>query len=151
AKRYYGRKIRSAALTADAWNDAVDILSGFTALAALSLALSHPSLAAADQVGGFLVGLIVVFLGLHVVHDTTMQLMDTMPDPRLLEQIRASALNVPGTLGVEKCYARKTGLKYHVDLHLEVDPEMTVRESHDIAQQVRARIRRDLDWVADVL
>ena len=151
SKRYYGRKIGSAALTADAWNDAVDILSGFTALAALAIALAHPKLAAADHMGGFFIGLIVVFLGAHVVRNTTMQLMDTMPDPRLLQQIRESALSVPGALGVEKCYARKTGLKYHVDLHLEVDPAMTVQRSHDIAEQVRTKIRKDLDWVADVL
>lgn len=151
SKRYYGRKIGSAALMADAWNDAVDILSGFTALSSLGLALSHPSLVSADRIGGFLVGLIVVFLGAHVVRDTTMQLMDTMPEPRLLQQIRAAALSVPGALGVEKCYARKTGLKYHVDLHLEVDPAMTVQHSHSIAEQVRTQIRKDLDWVADVL
>src|SRR5207237_5983595 len=88
SKRYYGGKIGSAALTADAWNDAVDILSGFTALAALALALSHPSLASADQIGGFFIGLIVIFLGTHVVRNTTMQLMDTMPGPGLLQQIR---------------------------------------------------------------
>lgn len=151
AKRYYGTKIGSAALIADAWNDAVDIFSGFTALAALTLAISHPHLAFADHAGGFVIGLIVIFLGAHVVRDTTMQLMDTMPDPRLLQQVRDSALSVPGALGVEKCYARKTGLKYHVDLHLEVDPHMTVHASHGIAEQVRKKIRKDLDWVADVL
>ena len=58
---------------------------------------------------------------------------------------------MPGVRGVEKCYARKTGLRYHVDLHLEVDPEMTVRQSHEIAHEVRLRIRERLDWVADVL
>ena len=58
---------------------------------------------------------------------------------------------MPGVRGVEKCYARKTGLQYHVDLHLEVDPNMTVRESHDIATDVRIRIKESLPWVADVL
>lgn len=152
AKRYYGSKIGSEALQADAWNDAVDILSGFTALVALTLALSNPArFASADHIGGFAVGLIVIFLGIHVVRDTTMQLMDTMPNPTLLEQIRAAALSVPGALAVEKCYARKTGLKYHVDLHLEVDPAMTVHDSHEIATEVRARIKDRLEWVADVL
>ena len=80
-----------------------------------------------------------------------MQLMDTMPDPTLMKLIRQAASSVPGVDGVEKCFARKTGLKYHVDLHLEVDPEMTVRASHDIAQAVRERIRQELPWVADVL
>lgn len=137
---------------ADSWNDAVDILSGFTALTALAITLSNPvRFAAADHIGGFMVGLIVIFLGLHVVRDTTMQLVDTMPPPALLEAIRKTAMSVPGALGVEKCFARKTGLKYHVDLHLEVDPSMTVSKSHEVATLVRGKIKDELDWVADVL
>jgi divalent metal cation (Fe/Co/Zn/Cd) transporter len=77
--------------------------------------------------------------------------MDTMPDEESLAAIRRVASQVPGALAIEKCYARKTGLQYHVDLHLEVDPELTVRESHQIASRVRQRIREELDWVADVL
>jgi divalent metal cation (Fe/Co/Zn/Cd) transporter len=77
--------------------------------------------------------------------------MDTMPDPRAMETIRRVALSVPGALGIEKCYARKTGLRWHVDLHLEVDPAMSVFQSHEIATEVRARVREKLDWVADVL
>jgi divalent metal cation (Fe/Co/Zn/Cd) transporter len=68
-----------------------------------------------------------------------------------MEQIRAAALRVPGARAVEKCFARKTGLRYHVDLHLEVDPNLTVLASHDIATAVRFNIRNELDWVADVL
>ncbi len=64
--------------------------------------------------------------------------------------MRAVARSIPGVSGVEKCFARNTGLQYHVDLHLEVDPEMTVRESHD-ATAVRFAIREQLEWVADVL
>ncbi|MDX2150117.1 MAG: cation diffusion facilitator family transporter [Bryobacteraceae bacterium] len=147
-----GRRIHSEALIADAWNDSVDILSGFTAIAALTLTLYDPSrFLAADHYGGFAVGLIVIFLGLRVVRDTSLQLMDTMPDEDTMRRIRQVAQTVPGALAVEKCFARKTGLKYHVDLHLEVEPEMTVRQSHDIATQVRIRIIHELDCVADVL
>jgi divalent metal cation (Fe/Co/Zn/Cd) transporter len=77
--------------------------------------------------------------------------MDTMPDEDLMQQVRAVASLVPGVHGIEKCYARKTGLRYHVDLHLEVDPDMTVRQSHALAHDVRLRILDKLDWVADVL
>jgi len=52
---------------------------------------------------------------------------------------------------VEKCFARNVGLQYYVDLHLEVDPDLTVRESHEIATEVRFAIQKNLDWVADVL
>src|SRR5207247_9068613 len=86
---------------------------------------------------GFVVGLIVIAAGLRVSRGTALQLMDTMPDDRLIDQIRAAATAVSGVRGVEKCFARKTGMKYHVDLHLEVDPEMTVRQSHQLAHDVK--------------
>jgi Dimerisation domain of Zinc Transporter len=73
-----------------------------------------------------------------------------MPDPNLVSQISTVALTVHGVSGVETLFARNTGLQYHVDLHLEVDPEMRVRQAHDIANQVRFTIRRKLNWVADV-
>ncbi|MGC8792917.1 MAG: cation diffusion facilitator family transporter [Bryobacteraceae bacterium] len=151
-KLRYGRRIKSAALVADAWNDTLDILSGAVALGALGMTLYDPSrFLAFDHYGGFAVGLIVIFLGLRVVRETSLQLMDTMPAAELMDAIREAARSVPGVLGVEKCYARKTGLQYHVDLHLELDPDLTVRASHDLASQVRDRIKQELDWVADVL
>jgi|SRR5579883_1860496 len=147
-----GRKIDSDALKADAWNDAVDTLSALVALGAAGIYLLDPArFADADRFGGFLVGLIVIGVGVRVARETALQLMDTMPDDRHMEQIRAAAATVPGALGVEKCFARKTGLRYHVDLHLEVDANMTVRQSHEIAHDVRLRIMERLPWVADVL
>ncbi|HTC90237.1 MAG TPA: cation diffusion facilitator family transporter [Bryobacteraceae bacterium] len=151
-KRHYGRKIQSSGLIADAWNDTVDILSGSTALLGLGLTLLSPDkFSAADRIGGSAVGIIVIFVGIRVVHDTVVQLMDTMPDPEAMDRIRATGLAVPGVLGIEKCFARKTGLKWHVDLHLEVEPAMSVFESHEIATHVREKIRAEVDWVADVL
>jgi cation diffusion facilitator family transporter len=151
-KFHYGRKIRSAALLADAWNDSVDILSALAALVAVSLTIISPHrFLAADHWGAFAVGLIVIFTGFRVTRDTALQLMDTMPDRESMATVRNAALTVPGVRGVEKCYARKTGLQYHVDLHLEVDPEITVRQSHVIATQVRIVIKETLAWVADVL
>ena len=151
-KFHYARKIKSAALAADAWNDTMDTLSAVAALIAVGLTLSDPvRYFNADRWGGFVVGLIVIAAGARVAHDTAMQLMDTMPDDDLMNQIRLTAAGVPGVRGVEKCYARKTGLQYHVDLHLEVDPDLTVRQSHQIAHEVRQRVTKTLDWVADVL
>jgi cation diffusion facilitator family transporter len=152
AKRSYARKIGSSALAADSWNDSVDVLSGGVALTGLALALFHPeNFSVADHYGGAGVGVIVVFLGVRVVRDTTLQLMDTMPEPHAMDEIRQVALRVPGAMAIEKCFARKTGLKWHVDLHLEVDPALSVLESHEIATQVRIAIKETLPWVADVL
>lgn len=152
SKFRYGRNIGSAALVADAWNDSVDILSATAAMTALGLTLYDPTrFLAADHYGGFAVGVIVIFTGLFVGKDTATRLTDALPKPELIKEIRQAALGVPGVLGVEKCFARSTGLQYHVDLHLEVDANMTVQQSHEIATVVRFKIRENLDWVADVL
>jgi cation diffusion facilitator family transporter len=130
----------------------MDTISATAALIAVGLSLADPKrFADADSYGGLVVGLIVICVGIKVAHDTAMQLMDTMPDEELMHQIRVAASEVPGVRGVEKCYARKTGLRYHVDLHLEVDGAMTVRQSHELAHKVRLHVMETLDWVADVL
>lgn len=150
-KRRVGKQSGSSALEADSWHDAVDIVSSFAALVGVMVALMYPGLTAADHYSGVAVGLIVIFMGIQVIRETTLQLMDTMPEAAQLELIRAAAMSVPGARGVEKCYARKTGLRYHVDLHLEVDPEMTVHDSHEIAGAVRRAIKKNVAWVEDVL
>ena len=129
-----GRRIGSGSLVADAWNDAVDIFSAAAALCALGLTLYDPvRFLPADHYGGFTVGLFVICTGLRVLRETSLDLIDTMPAAGLIERIKTTALRVAGVRGIEKCYARKTGLQRHVDLHVEVDPQITVAEAHDIA------------------
>jgi len=147
-----GRRISSAALVADAWNDAVDIVSAFTAMAALTLTVLDPvRFLRADPIGGFAVGIIVILTGLRVVRDASLELTDTMPPPGMLAEIRRKAVEVPRVDGVEKCFARKTGFQYHVDMHIEVDPDMTVAESHLLGHRVQDHIIRKVPFVAGVL
>ena len=151
-KRRHGKSIGSSSLVADAANDSVDILSGVVALSAVLLNLHMPErFPRADRYGAFAVGLIVIGTAIRVAYEAALHLMDTMPEDSRMEEIRRAAISVPDVAGVEKCFARKTGFKYHVDLHLEVDPEITVRASHEIAQRVREKITQTLPWVADVL
>lgn len=147
-----GWRIRSSALIADAWNDAVDILSALGALTAVLLTTYDPvRFLAADHYGGFVVGIIVIGTGVRIIRDASLELMDTMPSPELIEEARRLARAVPDVLGVEKLFARKTGLQYHLDLHIEVAPTLTVEASHEIAARVRTVLTRELSWVADVL
>ena len=147
-----GRRLRSSALVADAWNDAVDILSALAALTAVGLASYDPvRFLAADHYGGFVVGIVVVMTGIRVVRDASLELVDTMPPPELTREILKVTRSVAGVQGVDKVFARKTGLQYHIDLHIEVDPKLTVAASHAIAGHVRATLKRQLEWIADVL
>jgi cation diffusion facilitator family transporter len=147
-----GRRILSQSLVADAWNDTVDILATVVALTAVGLAIyDSPRFLAADHYGGFAIGVVVIVTGVRVLRDASLTLMDTMPDDDQIARVRETAKEVPGVLGVDKTYARKTGFQYHVDIHIEVDPTLTVAESHEIAGHVRSRVREKLGWVADVL
>lgn len=151
-KLYYGRKLGSSALKADAWHDGVEILSGVVALGAVSLSLyDHEHFAAADHWGGFAVGLLVLVTALYVVRQTSDELMDVMPGADRIDRIRIVAMEVNGVLGIEKTFARKVGLQYHVELHVEVDPQMSVRDSHDVATTTRFLLRDRLDWISDVI
>lgn len=152
AKFSVGSRIDSSGLQADAWHDLTDLLSTTVALIAVALAVWDPvRFHAADQVGAVAIGVLILALSARVVQRTVDSLLDTMPDAGKLNEIKHVALGVAGTLGIEKCFARRTGLRYHVDLHLEVDPDMTVRQSHEIATQVKFTIKETLPWVADVL
>lgn len=146
------RRIQSGALSADGKNDFVDVISGVTALAALGLTLANPvRFASADSIGGVLVGGIVLFLGMQVIRETSEQLVDTMPDDATLAELRSVAMRVPGVKDVEKIHARKTGLRWHVDMHVQVDPRMTVRDSHVVAGTVKSELRAKLAWIENVL
>lgn len=147
-----GRRIQSASLVADAWNDTVDILGALTALTAVALVMHDSArFLAADHYGGFAVGVLVIVTGVRVLRDASAELMDTMPSSEMIDTVRAAVVQVDGVLGVDKIYARKTGFRYHVDVHVEVDPALTVATSHAIAGRVRSRVREQLGWVADVL
>jgi len=73
------------------------------------------------------------------------------PDRELVEQIRAVAGTISGVDGVEKCFVRKMGYQFFVDMHLEVDPQMTVEHSHRIGHEVKNKVRAEIPSVRDVL
>ncbi len=95
-----GRQLHSSALVADAWNDAVDILSAFAAFIAVALAAFDPvRLLAADHYGGFVVGVVVVLTGMRVLRDASLELVDTMPAPALTSEVERVAASVAGVRG----------------------------------------------------
>ena len=92
-----GRRLQSASLVADAWNDTVDILAATAALTAVALAMYDSTrFLAADHYGGFAVGLIVILTGVRVLRDASLELMDTMPSREMIDSVRTAALDVPG-------------------------------------------------------
>jgi len=152
AKYRTGRAIRSSALIADSGNDAVDMVSAIVAIGAVTLNLiDHERFAYADPLGGLGVSLIIFLMGINIFRRTSEELMDIMPDPELVSEVRNAASTVPGVLAVEKCFGRKSGTQFFFDLHIEVDPDMSVRDAHEVAHHVKDKLLGACRFVKDVL
>jgi len=79
------------------------------------------------------------------------ELMDQAPDRRIVERIRQIAETTPGIARVEKCFVRKMGHQLYAEMHIEVDPQMTVLRSHELAHEAKDKIRAAIPRVSDVL
>jgi cation diffusion facilitator family transporter len=142
----------STAMKASAWDHRLDALGSLAVMIGLALARGGgPAWHSADHVAAIVVGLVLVWTGSRLFWSSLHELLDRQADPETLEAVRLEALRVPGVQGVEKLFVRKTGLEYLVDIHVEVDPELSVRESHEIGHEVKNRLLQRIVTVKDVL
>lgn len=147
-----GRRIGSTAILVDAWHHRSDALTSLAAGLGIAVALvGGPAYAPADEWAALVACGIILMNGIHFSRIAVRELMDTQPREDALAAIRRSAARVEGAWFVEKVLVRKMGPQLFVDLHLEVDPEATVRRGHQIAHQVKDAIMADTPAVADVL
>ena len=147
-----GRRIGSTAVTADAWHHRSDAITSAMAAFGISISIfAGPGYEAADEWAALGATLVIAFNGSRFVRQALSELMDQQPAPALLGRVRTVAEGVAGVAGVEKLLARKMGLTYLVDMHVEVDGAMPVHDAHELGHQVKDEIRRQLPEVADVL
>jgi cation diffusion facilitator family transporter len=150
--RRVARRTGSRATLASAWDKRLDALGSLAVLIGLALfRWGGPAWHAADHVAALVVALIILWAGGSLFWGSLQELMDRQAEPAFLDVVRREALAVPGVLGVEKLLVRKTGLEYLVDIHVEVDSELTVREGHAIGHAVKDRLVQRIVTVKDVL
>lgn len=143
---------RSTALRAEANHFQVDAVTSLLTTITLLLAALRPQHALLmDHIGAIVLALIMIQLGVSAARENVHQLLDRIPDSEDFERVRASALSVEGVLDVEKLLIQHAGPDAHVNVDIEVDPEISVAASHQIAQHVRARIQSDWPFVRDVI
>ena len=142
----------SGAVKADAWHHRSDAITSLAAAIGIIVCLAGGQrFVYADDAAALFAAAIIGWNGWLLLRPALDELMDAAPSPGLLAQIRATAAQVPGVQAVEKCHARKTGFQYLVDMHIEVDPLITVQQGHQIAHLVKARVRQAVPSVNDVL
>lgn len=142
----------SSAIWSDAWHHRSDAITSIAAALGISVALvGGPAFTSADDIAALIAAVIVAWNGWRLLQPVTAELMDRSPDLRMPEEIRRIARLTPGVADVEKCLVRKMGYQYFVDMHVEVNPQMTVERGHQVAHEVKDRVRTQMPKVVDVL
>ncbi len=148
----FGQKIESTAVKTDAWHHRMDAMTSVAAFIGISVALiGGEKWQTADDWAALVACALIAFNGVRLALPAFHEIMDTAPGGKIIRSIHNIASSVPGVVEVEKCYARKMGLDYYVDLHVGVDGRISVHEGHEIAHRVKAAIQQSDSRVADVL
>ena len=145
------RKTGHSSLMANAWHHRSDSLTSMGVLAGAGLAMIRPSFAVADALMGALVAVVVIKVGVGIGWEASARLVDTAPGRDYMKRMEQMILTVPQTRSVRDLKMRYVGHRIAVELHLGLDPEMPVRESHDVAKDVKNIIMEKDGRVFDVL
>ena len=147
-----GYETRSTAVKADAWHHRSDALTSAAAFVGIAIALwGGPGWESADDWAALVASGVIAINGGLLLRSALRDLMDRMPEGPLSEQIAAAALSVEGVRAIEKLMIRKLGMDYFVDLHVQADPMLPLRDAHVLSGKVKGAIRSSIPGVSRVL
>lgn len=147
-----GKESGSSSLQADAWHHRSDAITSVTAFVGITTALiGGPGYENADDWAALLASAFILYNAYLIFRPALGEIMDEHVHDDLIEEIRLIASGVDGIEDTEKCYVRKSGMRYHIDLHAHVRGELTVRQGHDIAHRLQDELRRALPQLGQVL
>jgi cation diffusion facilitator family transporter len=150
--RSIGEEAHSTAVRADAWHHASDAITSAAAFIGISIALwGGPGWEQADDWAALFAAVVICYNGINLSRPAIHDLMDKMPGIDIVEPVRLAASAVPDVLAVEKLSARKAGMVYYVDIHVQADPSMTLHDAHELSGAVKSAIRTRVPRVAGVL
>ncbi len=150
--RARGKETGSLAVIADAWHQRSDVVTSVAALTGIIFAwIGGPAWNHADSWAAMAASVWLVGTGLWLLGPALHELMEGSVDPALLEFICETSQSCPGILGIDKVWVRKLGMRLMVDLHVEVEPDISVQEGHRLAHVVKDRLQAELPQVRDVM
>ena len=145
-------QLKSPAVEADAWHHRSDAFTSVAAFIGISIAvLGGKGYENADNWAAMAAACVIALNGWRLLRPAFNDLMDRSPDREVIEHIERIAATIAGVDRVEKCFVRKMGYRLYADMHVEVNPEMTVVRSHEIAHAVKNKVRAEIPAVSDVL
>jgi cation diffusion facilitator family transporter len=146
-----GRRVKSAALAANAWHHRTDALSSLPVLIAVAGARVFPTWSFLDHVGAVIVSIFILHASIKIIWPGLSELIDVGAPTEIRKKIRDITLKNEAVLQVHDIRTRYISTSIQADLHIVVEGSITVREGHDIADDVKARIINAIPEVLDVI
>lgn len=145
------RETHSSSLKADAWHHRSDAITSIMAFVGISIALIFgEGYETADDWAALLASGFILYNSYLIFRPALGEIMDEHLYDDLILEIREKSLEVPGILGTEKCYIRKSGMRYHVDLHAMVDSNITVKAGHDLSHKLKDYLHEQIPNLGNI-
>jgi cation diffusion facilitator family transporter len=142
------RRLRSNMLRANAWHSRSDAISSIIVVIGVGGAMA--GFAYLDEVAAIAVALMIAKIGWDLLWASLQELIDKALEPQLVEEIRQRILDVDGVRACHMLRTRTSGSDSLVDVHIQVDPTLSVSEGHQIGERVRKQLISEVEHVADV-
>lgn len=142
----------SSSLKADAWHHRSDAITSVAAFVGISIALIFgKGYETADDWAALFASGFILYNSYLIFRPALGEIMDEHLYDDLVADIRKVSLTVDGVVATEKCFIRKAGMIYHVDLHVTVQADITVKHGHEIAHNLKDTLRHDISQLGHVL
>ncbi len=142
----------SYSLKADAWHHRSDAITSIMAFIGISIAIIFgEGYETADDWAALFAAAFILYNSYLILRPALGEIMDEQLYDSLIIEIRVKSTEVQGVLGTEKCFIRKAGMKFHVDLHVIVNGEISVKVGHDIAHNLKDYLRKEIPNLGHVL
>ncbi len=146
-----GKQAKSKAVIANAWHHRSDALSSVPVLIAVAASALNPNWAFIDRIGAFIVSIFILKVSWDIISPSISELADRGASIKDREFIKKIAIGVNGVKDVHAIRTRKFGENLYVDLHILVDPEISVRSGHNISEQVKKELLINGPEILDVV
>lgn len=146
------QETHSSSLKADAWHHRSDAITSLMAFIGISIALlMGEGYESADDWAALFASGFILYNSYLIFRPALSEVMDEHRYDELTEQIREVADQVEGIHGTEKCFIRKSGMRYHVDLHAMVDGNLSVKAGHELAHQLQDTLADEIPELGHIL
>lgn len=146
------KETNSSSLKADAWHHRSDAITSIGAFIGITIALSFgKGYESADDWAALFASGFIFYNSYLIFRPALGEIMDEHHYDDLVEEIRKASMAVDGILGTEKCFIRKAGMQYHVDLHATVDKTISVKAGHDLAHKLKDSLKEKIPQLGHIL